>query len=248
MSVHNSVTRAGEAIRWLLLAIIPIGTLGLLLAMPPPLALDQLDGGSLEEVLLAAGRWLGIAIAVWIVTSQLLYTVAVLTRTDWMITILQPVTLPIVKRIAAGAASITISLSSVSAVAQSPPEPTVTSIVDEGPTLRQEATPTPILQPLVEHETRDECKTLETESTPEPEGSYSAPLIWQVRPGDNLWSIAEEHLTIVLDRPPTRDEHRRYWVEVMEAAKPVIRSDDVNLIYPGEEIPLPPMIDAGITP
>ena len=66
--------------------------------------------------------------------------------------------------------------------------------------------------------------------------------------GDHLWSIAGEHLAIVLNRPPTRDELRDYWVEVVEAARPIIRSGDPNLIYPGEEIPLPPLLDAGITP
>lgn len=240
MSVHNSVTRAGGAIRWLLLAVIPIGTLALLLSMTPPLPVDQLETGSLEDVLLTAGRWAGLAITAWLIVSQLLYTFAVLTRTDWMVDVLRPVTLPIVKRIAAGAATVTISFSSVTAIAQTIPEPTVI-VVDEGPSLRQEATPTPILQPLVEPHPGQGC------DTEEPEGSYSAPLTWHVRPGDHLWSITGEHLTIVLDRPPTRDEHHRYWVEVMEAARPVIRSGDVDLIYPGEEIPLPPTLDAGIT-
>lgn len=225
-----------------MLAVIPVGMLALLLSMSPPLPVDQLDTGSLEEVLLTAGRWAGLVLTAWLIISQLLYTVAVLTHTDWMVDILRPITLPIVRRIAVGAATITISFSSVTAVAQTASEPTV--VVDEGAntSLRQEATPTPTLEPLVEAQPEQEC------DTGEPEGSYSVPLTWLVRPGDHLWSIAGDHLTIVLDRPPNRDEHHRYWMKVIEAARHVIRSGDVDLIYPGEEIPLPPMLDAGITP
>lgn len=240
MSVHNSVTRAGGAIRWLLLAVIPVGSLALLASMNPPLAADQLGNGSVEDVLLTAGRWLGLVLAGWLIVSQILYTLAVLTRTEWMVDFLRPMTLPIVRRIAAGAATVTISFSSVTATAYPLPEPTVI-VVDEEASLREEATPTPILQPLVD---ADPLADIAVQT----EGSYSAPLTWLVRSGDHLWSIAGEHLTIVLDRPPTANEHHRYWVKVMESAGPVIRSGDVDLIYPGEKIPLPPMVDAGITP
>ena len=238
MSVDNSVTRVGGGIRWLLLTVVPGAAFATLALMAPPLVFEQLGAGSLEEVLLTTGRWLGFALTAWLITSQLLYTLAVLTRTDRMVEFLRPMTLPIVRRIAA----ITISLSSVTAVAQTAPEPTII-VVDQATEgdLRQEATPTPVLQPLVEHDAEESCTPIE------PEGSYSAPLTWQVRPGDHLWSIAGEHLAIVLDRPPTRDELRHYWVEVVEAARPIIRSGDPNLIYPGEEIPLPLTLDAGIT-
>jgi len=236
------MTRVGGGFRWFLLTVVPGAAFAALVSTAPPLAFNQLGDGSLEEVLLTTGRWIGLALTVWLIITQLLYTVAVLTRTDWMIDVLQPVTLPIVRRIAAGAATVTITMSSVTAVAQIAPEPTI--IVDqvaEGD-LRQEATPTPILQPLAGHDVEEPRVAME------PEGSYSAPLTWQVRPGDHLWSIAGEHLAIILDRPPTRDEHRNYWVEVVEAARPIIRSGDPNLIYPGEEIPMPPTLDAGITP
>jgi hypothetical protein len=107
--------------------------------------------------------------------------------------------------------------------------------------LRQEATPTPILEPLVEVET-EAC------AVDVPAGSYSAPLVWLVRPGDHLWKIAGEHLQIVLERAPTQDEHALYWLAVIDAARPVIRSGDPDLIYPGEELPLPPTLDAGVRP
>ena len=242
MTVSNSTARVGGGIRWLLLAAFPVVAFAVLLSMAPPLEFAQLSSGSLEGVLLTTGRWIGLSLTFWLITTQLLFTIAVITRTDWMIDVLRPVTLPIVRRIAAGAATVSITMSSVVATAQTAPEPTIIVLDEAGSDLPQEATPTPILQPLVEHDIEEPAPTLE------PEGSYSAPLTWQVRPGDHLWSIAGEHLAIVLDRQPTRDEHRNYWVEVVDAARPIIRSGDPNLIYPGEEIPMPPLFNAGVTP
>ena len=128
-------------------------------------------------------------------------------------------------------------------MAQTAPEPTIVLIdeaVDGG--LRQEATPTPVLRPLAEHDVERPHEHIE------PVGSDRAPLTWQVRRGDHLWSIAGKHLMIVLDRPATRHEHRNYWVEVVDTVQPIIRSGDPNLIYPGNEIPILPMLGAGITP
>ena len=240
MTVNNKASQVGIAIRWLLLAVLPGIAFPALLSLPSPLGFDQLGNGTLEEVLLTAGRWLGMAITGWLIVSQVLYTVAVLTRTNWMIDVLRPITLPVVRRIVVGAAAITISMSTVAAGAQTPLNPAIL-VVEEGAEsgLRQEAMPSPVLQPL---------KPAADDGCVPPVGSYSAPLTWQVRPGDHLWSIAGEHLSIVLDRRPTDAEHSRYWVQVVEAARPIIRSGDPDLIYPGEEIPLPAMLDARITP
>ena len=113
----------GRVVRWLLAATIPTAAFAVLWSMPPSGALT--GAASVEDALLAAGRWLGLGIAAWLIVTQLLYTFAVLTHIDWMVEVLRPVTLPIVRRVAAGAASITITLSSVTAVAQSAPDPTV---------------------------------------------------------------------------------------------------------------------------
>jgi len=243
MTVCNSTSRVGGGIRWLLLSTLPAVAFAVMLSIAPPLAFDQLGSGSLEGVLLTTGRWIGLSLTFWLTTTQMLFTVAVITQTDWMIDALRPVTLPIVRRIAAGATTVSITMSSVAAVAQIAPEPTIIVVDEEaGSDLRQEATPTPVLQPLVEYGIEEPALPLE------PEGSYSAPLTWEVRRGDHLWSIAGEHLAIVLDRRPTREEHRNYWVEVVDTARPIIRSGDPNLIYPGEKIPLPPLLDAGVTP
>lgn len=244
MSVHNNVRRGGGVGRWIFLAALPVVAIAALSSVST-LGFEELGSGTLEMLILTMGRWVALGLATWLLVTHLLYTTAVVTQTDWMVTLLRPITLPIIRRVAAGMTAMTISLSSLAAVAET--GHTATAVTGQSdPQLRQEATPTPILQPLVEPEDITE-PPIETEVAIEPEGSYSAPLTWLVRPGDHLWSIAGEHLTIVLEREPTADEHRRYWVEVVKAACPVIRSGDPNLIYPDEEIPLPPTLDAGIT-
>lgn len=237
MSEGNSWRQISRLIRWLILVSVPGIALVTLLLVQPPLSIGGIPGGALEPVLLSLGRLAGLALSGWLVASQILYTLAVVTRTRWLVEVLRPVTLPVARKVVAGIATITISLNTVTAVAQAPTETTIVTV--EHNSLRQEATPTPNLQPLVE---------VEAYELDEPAGSYSAPLTWLVRPGDHLWRIAGEHLNIVLERPPTPNEHARYWVEVIEAARPVILSGDPDLIYPDEGIPLPATLDAGVIP
>lgn len=58
---------------------------------------------------------------------------------------------------------------------------------------------------------------------------------WTVRPRDNLWDIARH--TLALDFRPTDPDVWSYWRAVI-AANPQLR--DPSLIYPGDEITLPP--------
>lgn len=222
------------------MATVPAATFAILASIPPPLRLTGLGAGSLEATLLTLGRLVGLAVTGWLVATQILYTIAALTQTRLLLQAIEPVTLPIVRRVAAGVTAAGISLSTLTATAQVPAQPTVVTVENEG--LRKQSTPTPTLKPLVE------VQTSEALALHEPLGSYSAPLTWLVRPGDHLWRIAGEHLTIVLHRQPTRQEHARYWVDVVEAAQPIIRSGNPDLIYPGEEIPLPPTLSIGVNP
>ena len=62
--------------------------------------------------------------------------------------------------------------------------------------------------------------------------------------GDNLWMIARDHLSSLRSGgsgAPTNREVAEYWRKVIDANRDRLRSGDPNLIYPGEEIILPPL-------
>lgn len=237
MSEGNREQRIVALARWLVLAFIPATAIVMLLGTGQGGVADPTL--SLEPLLIEVGRTIALALACWILATQVTYTLAVLTRTTWLADTLRPVTLPILRRAATGLASMAITFSAATALAQVRGEAPVVVVTPVG--MSQEATPTPVLEPIATTLTQEPCLTIEEEL-----GSYAAPLVWLVRPGDNLWKIAAEHLTIVLDRAPTRDEHRSYWVLLKDTARPVIRSGDADLIYPSERIPLPPTLDAGV--
>ena len=62
--------------------------------------------------------------------------------------------------------------------------------------------------------------------------------------GDSLWTIAATQLAQVTGRPAaslTTVEVTDYWERLCDLNRPRLRSGDVNLIYPGEAIVLPPV-------
>jgi hypothetical protein len=79
-------------------------------------------------------------------------------------------------------------------------------------------------------------------SEPAPETRVQASRV--VINGDNLWTIARDHLAQArgggADKPATR-EVAAYWLRVVEANRLRLRSGDPDLIYPGERIVLPPV-------
>jgi nucleoid-associated protein YgaU len=62
--------------------------------------------------------------------------------------------------------------------------------------------------------------------------------------GDNLWTIAGDHLAEARSGgagEPTTREVAAYWLRVVDANARDLRSGDPDLIYPGESIVLPPI-------
>jgi LysM domain len=61
----------------------------------------------------------------------------------------------------------------------------------------------------------------------------------EVEKGDNLWKIAATELADARHTEPGNAEIASYWLAVIEANEPTIKSGDPDLIYPGETITLP---------
>jgi hypothetical protein len=127
------------------------------------------------------------------------------------------------------------------AVAADDPSPSVSVDVRDG---RGEGSitslPTEPIEPGPPPQTTSEASppALPTTShTPEP--SFVV-----VVPGDNLWSLSADALARATGRAHhvlTDDEIARYWIAVCNANRGALRSGDVNLIYPGEVVLLPPV-------
>jgi LysM repeat protein len=73
------------------------------------------------------------------------------------------------------------------------------------------------------------------------QGLSAAATTHMVVVNDNLWEIAERHLRQVAGRDVTEDEVAQYWARVVDANRDTVISGDPNLIYPHEQIALPPV-------
>jgi nucleoid-associated protein YgaU len=61
---------------------------------------------------------------------------------------------------------------------------------------------------------------------------------YTVRPGDNFWTIAEQHLAVARDHPSDEldtDSVRAYWLRLVQANAGDLASDDPDLIWPGSK-------------
>lgn len=73
-------------------------------------------------------------------------------------------------------------------------------------------------------------------------------VVWEVRDGDSLWTIAEDTLTEAGGGPVTEAEVADYWLDVVDVVEPDLRPPgDPDLIYPGQSftLPAPPVSSAG---
>jgi LysM domain len=63
----------------------------------------------------------------------------------------------------------------------------------------------------------------------------------KVEPGDNFWSISRRHLAAATGRSPSNAEIATYWQRVIAANRGWLGGRDPDLIFPGEEVTLPPV-------
>lgn len=67
-----------------------------------------------------------------------------------------------------------------------------------------------------------------------------APAIWTVGPGQHFWSIADDHLTDRLGRPPSDVEVARYWRRLVAANRDrLVDPANPDLLHVGQQLRLP---------
>ncbi len=221
-----------------------------------------------EDALVAVVRLAALALAWWLTTSTVLYVLASATRIHGLMRGVRWAIVAPVRRMIDGALATTIfvgsTFGSVGVATASPairpavvveldqpnggsPEPRLPAYqphpAGDGEQVGYEPTPAdpsstgptsttvpsdPSSSTIPQHP-KDEVPTVVSATT------------YVVRPGDNLWAIAKNHLAE--SKGPDEDLHigdvQNLWLQIIEANNHQLRSGDPNLIVPGEVVQLP---------
>lgn len=186
---------------------------------------------STDLLLAAVLWWVACLVTVWIATGT-----AALVAAD-LVPALRTMRLPtpvFVRHVVEGA----VAVSMVAAAST----PRVATAAEETPVVRTPAGVSTVstTTPTTTGPTAPSPPTTTTEPVPVPVPAATDEE-HVVVPGDNLWRIADAHLTATTGRPPTATEVLPYWRRVIDANRGRLRSGDPNLIFPGEVVVLPPV-------
>jgi hypothetical protein len=217
------------------------------------------------EALLAMTRLLGLACGWWIVISTVCYLAAGLSPTAGRVRLAAPITPPFIRSLVAKMLVGTVVLSTAANAAPtmastvrsqfpqrvdsypvpmagppSPPAPVDSQTMQTHPL----SLPLPWLDGAPTHLPMQKTSAspvgatvvhpiLSRTSLGKP-GDYHL-----VAAGDHLWAIARETLARTISHPPNTRQITSYWVDLIEANRERIHSNDPNLLYPGESILLP---------
>ena len=210
-----------------------------------------------DDAVIAVVRLAGMALAVWLLATTVLYLLARLSRVPALVHSIEWATLPGVRRVvdAAVAASIVggAVLGPHPAGAQVPAPPPVVVELDATTTTRPahlyvpvpagDRVIAPTTTALAAPRTTRAPATVTTSPPARPDPAAPAAAapsahLHTVVAGDNLWTIAAAELARQIGRTAEADV-RDYWLQVIEANRGRLISGDPNLIYPGESIVCP---------
>lgn len=218
---------------------------------------DWLGATDPAVVLVAVARLSALVIGYWLLTTTVLYAIAHLLGWHGLAGLLRWVTLPVVRRVVQGVTA--VSLTSASLLG--PATVSVAPVLAQGSEIAQgddtdtsggedgeaepgdgDEAPAPPDYPLDAAgwpDLGDDSDFWRPSALPAPQitGDGTYPVV----AGDHLWSIAEIHLRQAVGRDVTEDEICQYWVRLIEANRATIRSGDPDLIYPHEQLTLPPV-------
>ncbi len=231
---------------------------------PFDLPFDHLDAwleAAPEDALAAGLRAVALLCTWWLLLVTLAYVGASVTRVpaalracEWLTpsTIRRTVDRALAASIVVGTVSTPLGASAVAGTSDPPPRsaPPPSVIVDVRDGRSLDALPTESAPPP-EPTTVDPAVAPTVSSTADAaivlpddrDQPLVAPTTVVVEPGDNLWDLSAAALARATGRERAAlggDEIARYWNVVCNANRATVASGDVNLIYPGEVLVLPP--------
>jgi hypothetical protein len=235
----------------LVAVIIGFGALGGGALAPPPLT-DPGGWGPWAagreplEAAFAVLRVVVIALAWYLLAVTVLAAGSRLLRPGRMVTVVDVLTIPFVRRVVQGAVGVGLATAAVAGVgsrvlAGGTTRPTPTAADIELAASRGEAaTDLPTMRRLGD-ETEPTVRHLDGSDPPDAaRDSVEDAARWEVQPGQHLWSIATSVLEGAWGRAPTDAEVTPYWVELIEANRAALADpQNPDLIHPGQVFRLP---------
>ena len=222
-----------------------------------------------EEAIYGAVWLLSVSITVWVAFTTVLSVSAYATRFPMAIRAVEWITLPPIRHLARRMAALllaagSLSMAPVARATELPPVPLLVGVDQPaGPPTQQTEVdyepPTGVVTPVplrVGENTSDrragsvpyEIPTGVAEPLPPRAGEDTSDrragsVSYIVRPGDNMWSITAAYLTRQPSKPPSVARITELWREVIDLNRDRIRSGNPDLIFPGEQLLLPPAGD-----
>jgi len=205
-----------------------------------------LRDGDPATVVVALTRWAALVGAGWLLGSTLLYLAASVVRAPAAMRAVGWSTLPVVRRTIDAACAVSVATSVVLAPAVAAGarvhDPPSVSVVRDGRGLAQ----LPPDGTTVPSTTGAVAPTSATPVAVPPAATAPGDAVDTVVvvPGDNLWLLAARRLARATGRDPASvpdAEVAPYWVRVCDVNRDRLASGDPNLVFPGEQVVLPPV-------
>ena len=205
------------------------------------------------EVVFGLLRLVALALAWYLLAVTLAGTAGRVLRLRTLVTALDAVTVPVVRRLvdaAMGLSVVAAALAGTPGVAGAagdsapPPVEVMRRLPDAG--VPGEAAPETMRRlpdnPAGPPGVPPPQGGAEAAGTAAPPAPAAAPVTWKVAPGDHFWSVAERVLARARQRPPADAEVDPYWRSLVAANRDRLRDPaNPDLLFPGQELVVPPV-------
>ena len=218
-----------------------------------------------DTALLGVVWMLAISLTGWLTVTTIAAVLANVSRVPSAIRAIDWITIPPIRRMAQRITAVSVvaaSLATPSASLATEPPPIPVVVVSDSPDVSAipvvgvvvvaEPKPPPVPMPIVTEVAVEEITAPTTDPPPEiplPTPARrlpdEAPPTYTVRPGDNMWTITASYLAAELGEPASNARISEVWRITMDLNRDSIRSGNVDLIFPGEQLTLPPIAAGG---
>ncbi|HEX5586799.1 MAG TPA: hypothetical protein VFZ17_05785 [Acidimicrobiia bacterium] len=237
-----------------LLALLVLVRLGRTAPFAIPWRLDAWRRATPEDALAAALRWVALAAAAWLLVVTVAYAFVArrpVAPADarWSTRCIPALVRRIVDGALVASVAAVVVAGPTAASAGARDQPPVVTLVRDGRAGDLRSLPTDT-SPSAHADAPSaivptSAPTVPETTTPAPAVAVSGPTgSVVVAPGDDLWEIAARAVAIARGAPRSSvadDEIAPYWVAVCDANRERLQSRDVNLVFPGEVVELPPV-------